>query len=286
MNKLHQKLKELKSYTRHLILFKSKQANKSYAHIQSFRRILEQKLAISNIDDSFFNGSRSNVVSFLRYMLHCGQIVYLGNGYYMVLEERLIRLPVSKRVISTNDMDLDFYFQKCEYIELKDYRYDYSLKEWKNIFVNCDEPYQFKNSVVYKPTSNGLRKVSTGRLEQNLMYYAINYSLKDEKEHFVIINRNGNWYGTQVNQYVKKSKYVLLTTVQYEFTYEVFEDKIDTNYLYVKLSDYLPEREHQLLLIFTIPNQLYYSKVYLFHKKFIRDVEFVLKQLKFTRKAS
>mgnify|MGYP001263498551 CR=1 FL=1 len=293
----HQTLIDLKIYIKNLILYKSQQSANTVAHIKSFQGILQRRLNNLLLCNIFFNSNENKMMSLINYMIRCGEIASLGNGYYMALKQRTIILPISRLrilngILSNPDKALNVYGvnlnQKSgdKAIMLQDYRHDYHFEKWINIFKTNQEVPYIANEVYYKPTHNGYILTDKDKLIENELYYCISNPAREEKKHYIITIRKGRKYGTFINNNLIKAKLSLLLKQGYSPTYEIKLVNEECSLYKVTLSDALPKTEEEQVYLFSIPKQLKYCKKYYIHELFLKDFISILNQLNFRKKGS
>lgn len=295
--KFHDELKQLTIYIKNLILFKSDQSSSKVAHFRSFQGIVERRMGSLKLDKNFFNTNDSYFKSILNYMVTCGEISHIGNGYYMALKKRDVTLPISKVNISIGTSS-NIYNKKSYYgvfveeslsnksIPLENYRYDHNYNQWLNIFkVNTDVPY-LKNEEYFSPTKTGFKPIFKNDLLENNLYYCVSNPIGYKKEHYVICKKRDRLYGTFVNDHILKAKISLLLDKGYTPQYSVHLFSEEDNIYKIRLSDTLPNVERDLVYLFSMPQKLNFSRAYYVHQKFVDDFIYILKKLQFRRKDS
>lgn len=290
-------LKELSIYTKNLIVYKAKESGKDRIHIKSFQAILARRIQGDKVYESFFNGKQSILIQLLDYFISCGEIVGLGDGYYAVLPARNVSLPGSQSILEVSQLKVN----ACEEanlglakpvmqttdkaIQLKDYRYDLSLKDWVSVFQKSTKRIAIFNEEYYKPTKSGFRKITQPQnmVEGNL-YYIISYPFMEMKEHYIARKVAQDWQGEQINGNLWKSGLALLVSEGHRPSYEVKKiDKIegDQDIFLITLSYFLPKTEREQVNLFSLPQQLNYCKKYYVQKQYLKDFLYVLSSLEF-----
>lgn len=293
-------LKELSIYAKNLIVYKAKESGKDCIHIKSFQAILERRMEGHKISESFFNGKRSIIMQLLDYFISCGEIVRLGNGYYAVLPARNVYLPGSQSILCVGRLKIN----ACEEtnlglaapvmqtldktIPLKDYRYDFGLKDWMSVFQKSTKRIGLFNEEYYTPTKSGVMRITERKnlIEGNL-YYIISYPLGEMKEHYIARKADEDWHGERINRNLWKCKLALLASKGYYPSYKI--KKLDNtgddqDIFQITLSNFLPETESEQVYLFSLPQQLTYCKKYYVQKKYMKDFLYVLSRLGFTER--
>jgi len=287
-------LKDLAVYIKNLILYKSKQAGTDRAHIRSFQSILERRIDSMEISKDFFDDDKGIVVQMLRYLESCGEIANMKNGYYMVLLPRKIRLPKSNQIITiglSNDFtDIDSfrvmhgnYQETHDVMNLNEYRFDYDLDTWLNIFRQAKEEINLSNCIFQKPTKHGLREVKYMEIKDRELYYCISNPIADKKEYYIAYKVNAVWYGTFINDNIIKARFALLNNADYKPSYSIKKLKNFNNLYEIKLSNILPDVENDQILLFSIPEMLSGARKYYVAKNHLEDFIYVLEKLNFRR---
>lgn len=294
-------LKELSTYVKNLIVYKSMESGRDHIHIKSFQGIIERRFEESRVAKFFFNGSDSITKQLLDYLISCGEIINLGSGYYAMLPPRNVLLPQSQAILKVGQlkvfnyensnlglaMQMNSTFDKT--ISLLDYRYDYSLQDWMTVFKNTENRVVLFNEEYYKPTPSGFKKISRNiNIKEGNLYYIISHTpLREMKEHFIARKINEDWLGEQINNNLYKSNLALLTSQGYCPNYLI--KKLDKNeneqeVFQISLSDFLPKAEREQVYLFSLPKQLKYCKEYYVQKPYLKDFIFVLSKLGFTER--
>lgn len=293
------KLRQISTYTKNLILFKSEASGRNKAHIKSFQSILERKIGNDPIYESFFNDKENSItVQLLVYLRKCGEVTHVDSGYYTVLPARYIRLPASQSIIKIGELkekeenrtNLGLALKVKEkienQIELTDYRFDLDLEKWLLIFKKSTKKVFFFNEEYFKATKNGFKKLrSDTELKEDEIYYIKSYPpLGDMKEYYAARKVKGVWQGVKVNSNFYKSRLALLYDGGYQMDYRVIQSNNtddEKSVFQVDISDFLPKVEREQVYLFTIPKQLKYCKTYYVSKENLDDFIFVLKSLRF-----
>lgn len=289
------KLKDLAVYIKNLILYKSKQAGTDRAHIKSFQSILERRIGNIEILKDFFDEDKGIVVQMLRYLEECGEIANMKNGYYMVLLPRNIRLPKSKQIITIGGLSNDYididsfrvmhsnYEETLDVMNLNEYRFDYDLDTWLNIFRQEKEEINLSNCIFQKPTKHGLREVKYTEIKDRELYYCISNPIADKKEYYIAYKVNEGWYGTFINDNIMKARFVLLNNADYKPSYSIKKLKNFNSLYEIKLSNILPDVENDQVLLFSIPETLSGARKYYVAKNYLEDFIYILDELNFRR---
>lgn len=291
-------VKELSIFTKNLIVYKSHESGKDRVHFKSLQPILERRMHQSINHNPFFNGKKSIVWQFLEYLISCGEIAKLDNGYYATLPIRNVILPISKSVLQigrmkTSDNEkqnlslaIDIKQTNERKLTLTDYRYDLSLKDWFSIFQHSTKEIMLYNEECRVPTKLGFKKIAReSQINERDLYYIISYPpLGEMREYFIARKIGEDWQGEKVNSNLLKSQLSILTHAGYVPTYSVKElnNRIGGQKIFqIILSDFLPRIEKEQVYLFSLPGQINYCKNYYVEERYLGDFLYVLKSLNF-----
>lgn len=291
-------IKDLSIFTKNLIVYKSHETGKDRIHFKSLQPILERRmhqLHQSINSNLFFNGKKSIVWQFLEYLIGCGEIAKLDNGYYTTLPIRNVVLPITKSVLQigrmmTSDNEklnlslaIDIKKTNVRKMTLTDYRYDLNLKDWFSIFQKSTKEIMLYNEEYREPTKLGFKKVvRKNQIKEGDLYYIISYPpLGEMKEYFIARKIGEDWLGEKANL---KSRLSILIHAGYVPTYSIKElnSRIGGQKIFqIILSDLLPKSEKEQVYLFSLPGRLRHCKNYYVEEKYLEDFLYVLKGLRY-----
>jgi len=297
-------LKGISTYLKNLIIYKASESGKDRAHIRSLKPILERRSNEFKRFYAFFNGNNESIImQLLNYLIRCGEIIDLQKGYYAVLPTRQVQLPVSKKILEVGQLKegisriinvglaVPIIQADDRPITLKDYRYDFSIKEYLELFQTTQKDIHLINEEYYKPDKNRFIKIFNEKnLEEGKIYYVKSHPYAwNEVECFIARKENGHWKGEKVKHDLRRVKLALLVNQGYQPTYRI--DRLNkvkntTDIFQIILSDQLPKAEEEQVFLFSLPNQLYYCKKYYVQHDYLRDFINVLSNLGFIEESS
>lgn len=297
-------LKDISTFIKNLIIYKGSESGKDRAHIRSVQLVLERRLNEIEQFSSFFNcKNKSFTMQLVNYLVRCGEIIKLQNGYYAVLPMRKVQLPMSKIVLEVGKLTADLskianmglavpIIQNDDsHITIIDYRYDLSIKEYIKLFETTQKDIRLVNEEYYKPFKHRFMKLLNKKdIKDSELYYVKSYPHTwDEVEHYIARKEKGHWKGEKVSSNLWKAKMSLLVNQGYQPTYKIESlntVKNITDIFQITLSDQLPKAEEEQVYLFSLPSQLDYCKKYYVQQDYLRDFTHVLSNIGFIEESN
>lgn len=268
-------------YTKQLMLSYTEEFGSLKIHFRRLTVMLERLFVNEQqfFKDFFVNDKRSKPIQFLDYLVRSGEIISVGEGYYILPPERTVQILNDKYVSVSNIQKVNSSkFGLASRVEgpskitltLDEFLYRPTLEDLFGVYqaslisehdIEPDSIIYFTNSRVYKSESQ------KGLVENE--YYILNFERqvgsKLIPEKYFAQWKNNKWYVVQIkiDDYLRL---FLSLKVRKGFTdfYSIAKNKNDICELKVTTS--LPKEEIALLALITTPTSNVKCKTFYFHE--------------------
>lgn len=278
-------------YTKQLMLSYMEEFDSQKIYFRRLTVILERLFVNEQqyFKDFFVNDKRSKTIQFLDYLVRSGEIISVGEGYYILPPERTVQVLNDKYVSISSIQKVNLSkFGLASRVEgpskitltLDEFLYRPSLEKLFSTYQNTltsDHDIE-PDSIIYFTNSRVYKSESKKDLVEN-EYYLLNFERqvgsKVIPEKYFAQWKNNKWYVVQI----KKDDYLrLLLSLKArkgitDF-YSIAVIKDDICELKVKVS--LPKEELALLALITTPTSNFKCKTFYFHENDRTIVEGIL----------
>ena len=285
-------LQECICYTKNLITSLASEHSDKKVHQRRFIPILKRVLPfkLKSLDTFFAQKDKDTVIQFVKLMTQCGEIVHLGDGYYIVPPARHVQLPVSEQKITisllnnpTNNApgligqitDLDL---PC--IKLEDWAYAISPTELLRRYES--ELYidpEFQPEEVYAGTPMGLRKEKNPA--SNVTYLLLHrpYKSTEKIDKYIGKKIGGFWHIKQIdNEHYVRIRFGLEIRHGKLSTYQIKPSNNDKNFI-LTISKCLPTEEKVMLTLIGFPEKWPDPPLYIIQRDYVEDAKAILSRL-------
>lgn len=290
------KFHECVCYTKHLIVSLASEYIDRQIHRQRFMPILRRILPIKlqGLESFFKKKNQDLAAQFVDLITHFGEIVHLGNGYYIVPSARYVFMPVSEKKIALSLLDETIHCgpgligQLSDLhlpgISLEDWAYadtpEGMLERYESDFY--DDPY-FQPDEVFYGTSSGIRRVrnpTTFNAKRNITYLIVKRPFKHSEKRDWYIGRklHNHWFVSKID-HVQIRRIILGIELRHgkRSTYQLLQ--YDRNHLELKLTRTIPQEEQNMLALIGLPEYWPNPKSYLIQTEYADDARAVLNRL-------
>lgn len=289
---VQKKLNHYCMYIKQLILSYIDESDVSKIHVRRLTVILERLFVNeqSYFTDFFINDKRSKVAQFLDYLVRVGEIMHVGDGYYILPPERTVNFSNNRHLsvsniqkVNASKFGLAIRVNESSKINLTldEFLYRPTLDNLFDVYQSCllAEHDVEPDSIIYFTENKVYKSESKNNVSEN-EFYILNFDrklgTKIKPEKYFAQWKNNKWYVVQI----KKEDYLRLflalkTRKGFIDYYSISNFKNDICHL--NLTTNLPKEELALLTLIATPTSNIKCKSFYFNKSDQSIIEDILK---------